>query len=53
MSDDFITAGSFKGGYSSQPFTIPITKPKRYTLTDLRNDQEFVETSERFLSSIG
>ena len=48
---DYITAGSFNR--SSTPINIIRPKVKKYTLTDLRNDSEFNEITERFLSSIG
>ena len=48
---DYITAGSFSR--SSTPINIVRPKVKKYTLTDLRNDSEFNEITERFLSSIG
>ena len=39
-------------GQSFSSSTIGLSKP-RYTLTDLREDDEFVETSERYLKSLG
>ena len=48
---DYITAGSFSR--SSTPINIVRPKVKKYNLTDLRNDSEFNEITERFLSSIG
>ena len=44
--------------YSRQPYSTSTTAPRgtvqhRYTLKDLRNDEEFQKKSERFLTSLG
>ena len=47
------TLNSFNPQATSTSFNAVTPRRKKYTLTDLRNDKEFQETTERFLTSIG
>ena len=47
------TLNSFNPQATSTSFNAVTPRRKKYTLNDLRNDKEFQETTERFLTSIG
>ena len=47
------TLNDYNRRSSSTPFQTSVTRKKKFTLDDLRNDKKFQETAERFLMSVG